>query len=88
MSNIDPQNPIDLIISPRKKDLGGFEVRRVPPYAKRCMGGAPMAGDRLMWWNFVASRQDIIDRAKQEWSGGVFDKVTSDEDEFIPLPEG
>ncbi|MDG2320657.1 MAG: hypothetical protein P8L79_10405 [Rhodospirillaceae bacterium] len=35
MSNIDAQSPIDLIISPRKKDLGGFEVRRVLPYAKR-----------------------------------------------------
>jgi redox-sensitive bicupin YhaK (pirin superfamily) len=35
MSNIDAQSPIDLIISPRMKDLGGFEVHRVLPYAKR-----------------------------------------------------
>jgi redox-sensitive bicupin YhaK (pirin superfamily) len=26
---------IDLVIEPRARDLGDFEVRRVPPYAKR-----------------------------------------------------
>ena len=51
-------------------------------------GGAPMDGDRLIWWNLVASRQDLIDRAKQEWKSGLFPKVPGDEDEFTPLPEG
>ena len=51
-------------------------------------GGAPMDGDRLIWWNLVASRQDLIDRAKQEWKDGLFPKVPGDEHEFIPLPEG
>ncbi len=51
-------------------------------------GGARMDGERLIWWNLVASRQDLIDRAKQEWKDGVFPKVPGDEDEFIPLPDG
>lgn len=50
-------------------------------------GGAPLDGKRLIWWNLVASRQDLIDRAKQEWANGDFPKVQDDEDEFIPLPE-
>ena len=32
-------NGIDLIISPRKKNIGSFEVRRAIPYAKRRMVG-------------------------------------------------
>lgn len=51
-------------------------------------GGARMDGDRLIWWNFVASSQDLIDRGKQEWKDGAFPKVTGDDKEFIPLPEG
>lgn len=51
-------------------------------------GGAPLDGERLIWWNLVASNQALIDRAKQEWKNGAFPKVRDDEDEFIPLPEG
>lgn len=50
-------------------------------------GGAPLDGKRLIWWNLVASTQDLIDRGKAEWKNGDFPKVTGDEDEFIPLPE-
>lgn len=51
-------------------------------------GGAPLDGERLIWWNLVASNQALIDRAKQEWKNDEFPKVRDDEDEFIPLPEG
>ena len=51
-------------------------------------GDDKMDGDRLIWWNLVASRQDRIDRAKREWKGGKFPKVPGDEEEFIPLPDG
>ncbi len=50
--------------------------------------GAPMDGERLIWWNLAASRQDLIDRAKQEWKDEQFPKIPGDDDEFIPLPEG
>ena len=32
-------DPVDLIIEPRSRDLGGFEVRRILPYAKRRLVG-------------------------------------------------
>ncbi|MEL6170573.1 MAG: pirin family protein [Pseudomonadota bacterium] len=49
-------------------------------------GGAPMEGPRYIWWNFVSSRLDRIEQAKEEWARGRFDTVPGDEEEFIPLP--
>ena len=51
------------------------------------VGGASMDGPRYIWWNFVSSRKDRIEQAKQEWRAGRFDSVPGDEEEFIPLPE-
>ena len=51
-------------------------------------GGAPMEGPRWIWWNFVSSRPERIEQAKEEWRQGRFDTVPGDEAEFIPLPEG
>lgn len=50
-------------------------------------GGEPMEGPRWIWWNFVSSRKDRIEQAKEEWRRGRFDTVPGDEAEFIPLPE-
>ncbi len=51
------------------------------------LGGAPIAGDRIRFWNFVSSSRDRINRAKEDWREGRFPRVPGDEDEFIPLPE-
>ena len=50
-------------------------------------GGAPMGGPRWIWWNFVSSRPERIEQAKEEWRRGRFETVPGDEAEFIPLPE-
>ncbi|PVH30258.1 pirin family protein [Pararhodobacter oceanensis] len=50
-------------------------------------GGAPMGGPRYIWWNFVSSRPERIEIAKEEWAKGRFDTVPGDEADFIPLPE-
>lgn len=50
------------------------------------LGGAVMDGPRHIWWNFVSSRKDRIDQAKEEWETGKFLSVPND-NEFIPLPE-
>lgn len=49
-------------------------------------GGEPMEGPRYIWWNFVSSRLERIELAKEEWAKGRFDTVPGDEHEFIPLP--
>ncbi|UCH74818.1 MAG: pirin family protein [Rhodospirillales bacterium] len=49
------------------------------------LGGEPMDGPRHIWWNFVSSRRERIEQAKEDWRQGRFDPVPGD-DEFIPLP--
>jgi redox-sensitive bicupin YhaK (pirin superfamily) len=50
-------------------------------------GGAPLDGPRHIWWNFVSSSKDRIERAKQEWRDMAFGTIPGDDQEFIPLPE-
>jgi redox-sensitive bicupin YhaK (pirin superfamily) len=49
-------------------------------------GGAPLDGERHLWWNFVSSSRERIEQAKADWAAQRFGKVTGDEEEFIPLP--
>jgi redox-sensitive bicupin YhaK (pirin superfamily) len=51
------------------------------------IGGAPLDGPRHLYWNFVASSKERIERAKADWRAGRFPKVPGDEIEFIPLPD-
>jgi redox-sensitive bicupin YhaK (pirin superfamily) len=51
------------------------------------LGGEPMDGPRYIWWNFVASSQERIEAAKDDWARARFAIVPGDEKEFIPLPE-
>ena len=50
-------------------------------------GGAPMDGERHVWWNFVSSSRDRINEAKRAWKAGEFALPPDDDGEFIPLPE-
>ena len=50
------------------------------------LGGAALDGPRHMWWNFVSSRKERIEQAKEDWKAGRFGTVPGDETEFIPLP--
>ena len=51
------------------------------------LGGAALEGPRHIWWNFVSSRKDRIEQAKEDWKAARFDIVPGDEVEFIPLPD-
>lgn len=50
------------------------------------LGGAPL-GPRHIWWNFVSSRKERIEQAKDDWKAGRFGTVPGDDKEFIPLPD-
>jgi redox-sensitive bicupin YhaK (pirin superfamily) len=50
-------------------------------------GGAPMDGERHVWWNFVSSSRERINEAKRAWKAGEFALPPEDDAEFIPLPE-
>lgn len=49
-------------------------------------GGEPFPEERFIDWNFVSSRKDLIDEAKQKWLAQAFDKIKGDNVEFIPYP--
>jgi len=51
------------------------------------LGGAKLDDERHIWWNFVSSSKERIERAKQEWRDGKFGLIPGDDQEFIPLPE-
>src|SRR6476619_2173271 len=40
------------------------------------LGGSALEGPRYIWWNFVSSRRERIDQAKEEWKS----------EEFAPVP--
>ena len=50
------------------------------------IGGAPVDGPRFMWWNFVSSRRERIEAAKDDWRAQRMGAVPG-ESEFIPLPD-
>ena len=54
--------------------------------APRQTGGAPLEGERHIWWNFVSSSRERIEQSKADWREGRFAAVPG-ETEFIPLPE-
>jgi hypothetical protein len=61
-------------------------IAAVSPARIALLGGAKMDGDRLIWWNFVASSRELIDEASERWRAQAFPPVPG-ETEFIPLPE-
>jgi redox-sensitive bicupin YhaK (pirin superfamily) len=50
------------------------------------LGGEPL-GERFIWWNFVSSRKERIEQAKEDWKQGRILLPPKDNHEFIPLPE-
>ena len=49
------------------------------------LGGERFPTPRYIWWNFVASSHERIERAKERWERQQFPAVPG-ETEFIPLP--
>jgi hypothetical protein len=49
-------------------------------------GGEPFEEQRYIFWNFVSSRIDRIEQAKQDWMAQRFPKVPGETD-FVPLPD-
>ena len=62
-------------------------LHAVEPAQVMLLGGAPLDGERHIWWNFVSSSRERIEQAKRDWKEGRFPKVPGDENEFIPLPD-
>jgi redox-sensitive bicupin YhaK (pirin superfamily) len=50
------------------------------------LGGEPV-GERFIWWNFVSSKKERIEQAKEDWKAGRILLPPNDNLEFVPLPE-
>jgi hypothetical protein len=62
-------------------------LRALEPSRVLLIGGAPLDGPRHIWWNFVSSSEERMERAKLDWKSGRFPRVPGDDQEWIPLPE-
>ena len=49
-------------------------------------GGEPLDGPRHLWWNFVSSSRERIERAKSDWQSGRFAPVPGDS-RVYPAPQ-
>jgi hypothetical protein len=49
------------------------------------LGGERFATPRFIWWNFVGSSLERIEKAKRDWAENRFAQVPGEND-FIPLP--
>jgi redox-sensitive bicupin YhaK (pirin superfamily) len=56
------------------------------PTTLMLLGGEPL-GERFIWWNFVSSRKERIEQAKEDWKQGRIMLPPNDNEEFIPLPD-
>lgn len=62
-------------------------IEALQPARVMLLGGDPFAQARFIWWNFVASSEEAIEQAKEDWKTGRFGTIPGDDKEFIPLPE-
>ncbi|MDE1961183.1 MAG: pirin family protein [Xanthomonadaceae bacterium] len=62
------------------------EIRAGQPARVILCGGDPLDGDRHVWWNFVSSSRERIEKAKTDWTAMRYAPIPG-ETEFIPLPQ-
>ncbi len=78
-----------LVIAKNGQDL---EFEAVIDSHVMFLGGSPV-GERLIWWNLVASTESKLETARANWRSGptasnpLFKPIPGDDLEFIPLPE-
>lgn len=61
-------------------------IHAIEPSTIMMLGGEPL-GERFIWWNFVSSRRERIEQAKEDWKQGRIILPPNDNHEFVPLPE-
>ncbi len=75
-----PSNEAELVVfgpqpEPGLRVSSGTEGARVV-----FLGGDALDGERHIWWNFVSSSPESIERARADWERGHFDPVPGDDE--------
>jgi redox-sensitive bicupin YhaK (pirin superfamily) len=74
------------------KQCGNLSLQALQDSHVMLLGGQSV-GLRYIYWNFVSSSQEKIEKAKSEWArgpggpGSRFPTIPHDDKEFIPLPD-
>jgi redox-sensitive bicupin YhaK (pirin superfamily) len=79
----------DEILPPRHLALltvGSHHIHAESPTRAVVIGGQSL-GKRYMWWNFVSSRKERIQKAMDDWKQKRFGAVYQDNGTPAPLPE-
>lgn len=66
---------------------GFSEKLRAKTASRIALLGGRHLGTRHMYWNFISSDPQAVERAKVRWREGRFPKVPGDDQEYIPLPD-
>jgi redox-sensitive bicupin YhaK (pirin superfamily) len=64
-----------------------FALSARNPARVMIIGGAKLDGERHIFWNFVSSSKERIERAKDDWRTRRFAPIPGDDEERIPLPD-
>ena len=75
--------PNQLIIP---EDLSDFEFKLNSDSVVYIVGGIPFPEERFIYWNFVSSEKDLIEKAKVLWVEQKFPKIPG-ETGSVPLPK-
>ena len=75
--------PNQLIIP---EDLSDFEFKLNSDSVVYIVGGIPFPEERFIYWNFVSSEKDLIEKVKVLWVEQKFPKIPG-ETGFVPLPK-
>lgn len=62
------------------------EFEMLPETTVYIFGGTPFPEQRYIFWNFVSSRAERIEQAKEDWVNKKFPLVPGD-DGYVPLPD-
>lgn len=81
----------DMIVLDDEASIG---IRTVRDARLILCGGAHLTGERHIFWNFVSSSRDRLEKAKSDWQAsadagfeGSYFALPAEENEHIPMPE-
>lgn len=68
------------------EDRSSFEFEMNSGSSVYIIGGDTFSETRFIYWNFVSSERELIEKAKEMWSARKFPEILG-ETGFVPLPE-
>lgn len=68
------------------EEINTFEFEMNSGSSVYIIGGETFPEERFIYWNFVSSERELIEKAKEMWSARKFPEIPGESD-FVPLPQ-